>query len=315
MSVLTPEANIHVAGHAGMVGAAIVRRLRATGHDRLLLRTRAELDLGDPHAVDAFYALHRPQLVFLAAAKVGGIHANSTYPARFIHENLAVQTSVIHSAWTHGVRKLVFLGSSCIYPRLAPQPITEDALLTGPLEPTNEPYAIAKIAGLKMCQAYRKEYGFDAVAAMPTNAYGPGDNYHPQDAHVVAALIRRFDEARRSRVPEVEVWGSGTPLRELLYVDDLADALIRLMDAPTSADVVNIGSGDEYSIADIALHVANAVGYRGTIRFDRTKPDGTPRKLLDSSRMVALGWRATTPLREGLELAYRDWLRADHLRR
>ena len=298
---------IYVAGHRGLVGSAIVRRLNAAGVDDLLLRTHAELDLTDQHAVDAFFAEHRPAQVYLAAAKVGGIHANDTYPAEFLRDNLAIQTNVIHAAWKHGTRKLLFLGSSCIYPKLAPQPLHEDALLTGPLEPTNEAYAIAKIAGLKMCQAYRKQYGFDAIVAMPTNLYGPGDNYHPQNSHVVPALLRRFHEAREANAPEVVVWGSGTPLRELLYADDLADALVLLMDRYGSGDMVNVGSGDEVSIADLARLVADVVGYTGALRFDPTKPDGTPRKLLDSSRLAALGWRRATPLRDGLALAYADW--------
>ena len=301
---------IFVAGHRGLVGAAVVRRLEREGADNLILRTRAELDLTDQDAVDTFFAVERPDYVFLCAARVGGIHANDTYPAEFIRDNLAIQTNVIHSAWLHGTRKLLFLGSSCIYPKLAQQPLHEDALLTGPLEPTNEAYAIAKIAGLKMCQAYRKQYGFDAIVAMPTNLYGPGDNYHPQNSHVVPALLNRFHEAKQADAPEVVVWGTGTPLRELLFADDLADALVLLMDRYSSGDMVNVGSGDEVSIADLARLVADVVGYTGTLRFDPTKPDGTPRKLLDSSRLASLGWRRVTPMREGLALAYADW-RAD----
>jgi GDP-L-fucose synthase len=302
--------SIYVAGHRGLVGSAIVRRLRADGVGDLLLRTHAELDLTDQRAVDAFFAEHRPAQVYVAAAKVGGIHANDTYPAEFLRDNLAIQTNVIHSAWKHGTRKLLFLGSSCIYPKLAPQPLHEDALLTGPLEPTNEAYAIAKIAGLKMCQAYRKQYGFDAIVAMPTNLYGPGDNYHPQNSHVVPALLRRFHEAREANTPEVVVWGSGTPLRELLYADDLADALVLLMDRYSDAQMVNVGSGDEVPIAELARLVAEVVGYAGAITFDPTRPDGTPRKLLDSSRLAALGWRRRLSLREGLALAYDDWRQA-----
>ncbi|BCT91745.1 GDP-L-fucose synthase [Lysobacter helvus] len=298
---------IYVAGHRGLVGASIVRHLRASGVDDLVLRTHAELDLTDQPAVEAFFAEHRPRQVYLAAAKVGGILANDTYPADFLRENLAIQTNVIHSAWKHGARKLLFLGSSCIYPKLAPQPLHEDALLTGPLEPTNEAYAIAKIAGLKMCQAYRKQHGFDAIVAMPTNLYGPGDNYHPQNSHVVPGLLRRFHEAREANAPEVVVWGTGTPLRELLYADDLADALVLLMDRYSDAQMVNVGSGDEVSIAELAHLVADVVGYTGQIRFDTSKPDGTPRKLLDSSRLAALGWRRRVPLRDGLALAYADW--------
>lgn len=299
---------IYVAGHRGLVGSAIVRRLRACGHSDLLLRAHAELDLTDQAAVDAFFAAERPDRVFLAAARVGGIHANDTYPAEFIRDNLAIQTNVIHSAWRHGVRKLVFLGSSCIYPKLAPQPLHEEALLTGPLEPTNEAYAIAKIAGLKMCQAYRRQYGFDAIVAMPTNLYGPGDNYHPENSHVVPALIRRFHEAKQAGAPGVVVWGTGRPLRELLHVDDLAEALRVLMDGAPAHDMVNVGSGQETSIADLARTIADVVGYAGAIRFDPSRPDGTPRKVLDSSRMQALGWQATIDLRTGLAQTYRDWL-------
>ena len=298
---------IYVAGHRGLVGSAVVRRLLAEGADNLVLRTHAELDLTDQAGVEAFFAAERPDYVFLCAAKVGGIHANDTYPAEFIRDNLAIQTNVIHSAWKHRAKKLLFLGSSCIYPKLASQPLREGSLLTGPLEPTNEAYAIAKIAGLKMCQFYRKQYGFDAIVAMPTNLYGPGDNYHPDNSHVVPALIRRFHEARGTNASEVVVWGTGKPLRELMHVDDLADALVVLMQRYSDAEMVNVGSGDEISIADLAQLVADAAGYKGAIRFDASKPDGTPRKLLDSSHLSALGWHRKVPLREGLESAYRDW--------
>ena len=301
---------VFVAGHRGLVGSAIVRRLQAGGGHDLLLRDRSELDLCDQHAVDTFFARERPDQVYLAAAKVGGILANSTYPAEFIRDNLAIQTNVIHSAWRHGTRKLLFLGSSCIYPKHAPQPMSEDSLLTGPLEPTNEPYAIAKIAGLKMCQAYRRQYGFDTIVAMPTNLYGPGDNYDALNAHVVPALIRRFHEAKMAGNAEVVVWGSGSPLRELLYVDDLADALVLLMAGRCEADMVNIGSGEEISIGDLARRVARTVGFEGALRFDTGKPDGTPRKLLDSARLRSLGWRPQVTLEDGLALAYRAW-RAD----
>ena len=307
MNTLHPESKIYVAGHLGMVGSAIVRRLNAVGFTNLVLRTRKELDLTNQAAVDAFFANEHPEFVFLAAAKVGGIHANDTYPAAFLRDNLAIQTNVIHSAWKHGAKKLLFLGSSCIYPRDCPQPIKEEYLLTGPLEPTNEWYAIAKIAGLKMCQAYRKQYGFDAICAMPTNLYGPGDNYHPENSHVVPALIRRFHEARLSSASEVVVWGTGKPLRELLHVDDLADALVMLMQRYSNAEAVNVGSSDEVSIRELARLIADTVGYEGQVHFDTTKPDGTPRKLLNSSRLAALGWRREVALREGLALAYRDW--------
>jgi GDP-L-fucose synthase len=299
---------IYVAGHRGLVGSAIVRRLRAAGEDHLLLRTRDELDLTDQHAVEAFFAEHRPRQVYLAAARVGGIHANETYPAQFIRDNLAIQTNVIHSAWKHGTGKLLFLGSSCIYPKLAPQPLQEDSILTGPLEPTNEAYAIAKIAGVKMCQAYRSQYGFDAIVAMPTNLYGPGDNFHPENSHVVPALIRRFHEARVAGAEEVVVWGTGTPLRELMHSDDLADALFVLMQRDALPTVLNVGSGQEVSIAELARLVASIIGFNGRIRFDPSRPDGTPRKRLDASRMDALGWRARIALDTGLAATYRDWL-------
>ena len=298
------QGNIYVAGHRGLVGSAVVRRLRAESAGNLLLRTHAELDLTDQAAVDAFFAAERPDHVFLCAAKVGGIHANSTYPAEFIRDNLAIQTNVIHSAWKHGTKKLLFLGSSCIYPKFAPQPLCEDALLTGPLEPTNEAYAVAKIAGLKMCQAYRSEYGFDAIVAMPTNLYGPGDNYHPENSHVVPGLIRRIHEAKLAGTPEVAIWGTGAPLREFLHADDLADALVFLMRNYSSVDMINVGSGQEISIAELATLVAEVVGYRGSLRFDASKPDGTPRKLLDSSRLAALGWVPEHDINDGLADTY-----------
>ena len=307
MAALDIHGKIYVAGHRGLAGGAVLRRLQAEGAGNLLLRTHAELDLTDQAAVEAFFAAERPDYVFLCAAKVGGIHANDTYPAEFIRDNLAIQTHVIHSAWKHGAKKLLFLGSSCIYPKLAPQPMREDALLTGPLEPTNEAYAIAKIAGLKMCQAYRKQYGFDAIVAMPTNLYGPGDNYHPENSHVVPALIRRFHEAKVANAPEVVIWGTGTPLREFLHADDLADALVFLMRHYSSEAMINVGSGQEVSIAELAGLIAETVGYRGGIRFDTSKPDGTPRKLLDTSRLESLGWRRNVSLREGLALTYDDW--------
>lgn len=306
MNTMAPDSRIYVAGHRGMVGSAIVRRLHTEGFDNLLLRTHAELDLTDQHAVDTLFATERPEFVFLAAAKVGGIHANSTYPAEFIRDNLAIQTNVIHSAWKHGVRKLLFLGSSCIYPKLATQPMREEALLTGPLEPTNEAYAIAKIAGLKMCQAYRRQYGFDAIVAMPTNLYGPNDNFHAENSHVIAGLIRRFHTAKKQHAPEVTIWGSGRPLREFLHVDDLADALLLLMREYGDARMINVGSDEEVSIAVLARRIADVIGYDGRLVFDSTQPDGTPRKRLDSSRLRALGWAPSLSLSQGLASTY-DW--------
>jgi GDP-L-fucose synthase len=305
------EASIFVAGHRGLVGSAIVRRLRVAGFQNLILKTRAELDLTRQDDVEAFFAAVHPQFVFLAAAKVGGILANSTYPAEFLHSNLAVQTNVIDSAYRHGTRKLLFLGSSCIYPKHAPQPMSEDCLLTGPLEPTNEWYAIAKIAGLKMCQAYRRQYGFNAIAVMPTNLYGPGDNFSLQTSHVLPALIRKFHEARERRAAEVEIWGTGTPRREFLHVDDLADACLYLMRTYDDERLINVGWGRDLSIRELAESVARAVGYTGQLRFDPTKPDGTPRKLLDTTRLTALGWRPHISLDEGLSSTY-AWYRENH---
>lgn len=302
---------IYVAGHRGMVGSAIVRRLLSDGYANLVLRTRQELDLTDQHAVDNFFASERPEYVFLAAAKVGGIHANSIFPAEFIRDNLAIQTNVIHSAWKHGAKKLLFLGSSCIYPRDCPQPIKEDYLLTGPLEPTNEHYAIAKIAGIRMCQAYRRQYGFDTICAMPTNLYGPGDNYHSENSHVVPALLRRFHEAAMRGDSEVVVWGTGTPLREFLHVDDLADASIFLMNRYSDAAFVNVGSGEEVSISNLAKLVASTIGFGGRIVTDASKPDGTPRKLLDSSRIHALGWKSSIGLAIGLAQARQEFARLE----
>lgn len=303
------HARIYVAGHRGLVGSAIVRHLASRGMRELIVRTHDELDLSCQAAVDDFFAIERPDYVFLAAARVGGIHANSTYPAEFIRDNLAIQTNVVHSAWKHGVRKLLFLGSSCIYPRDCPQPIKEEYLLTGPLEPTNEPYAIAKIAGLRMCQAYRHEHGFNAIVAMPTNLYGPGDNYHPENAHVVPALIRRFHESMLSNSQEIAIWGHGTPLREFMYVDDLAKVLVLLMEHYSGAEIVNLGSGHEVSIAELASTISTVVGYAGRIKFDTSKPDGTPRKLLDSGRMRSLlGSIAMTHLEDGLVKTYADYL-------
>jgi len=291
-----------------LVGSALVRNLEREGAKQLILRTHRELDLTDQAAVENFFATEKPEFVFLAAAKVGGIHANDTYPAEFIRDNLAIQTNVIHNAWKHGAKKLLFLGSSCIYPKLAPQPLKEEYLLTGPLEPTNEWYAVAKIAGLKMCQAYRKQYGFDAIVAMPTNLYGPGDNYHSENSHVVPALIRRIHEAKLSGAPEVVIWGTGMPLRELMHADDLAEALFFLMRNYSAEEMINIGSGQEVSIADLARLIAEVVGYQGALRFDPSKPDGTPRKLLDSGKISSLGFNATTPLVVGLHQSYETYV-------
>jgi GDP-L-fucose synthase len=300
---------IFVAGHRGLVGSAIVRHLRANGFDNLLLRGREQLDLTRQEQVERFFAAERPTHVFLAAARVGGILVNDRQPADFIRDNLQIQTHVIDSAWRNGVRKLLFLGSSCIYPRLAPQPMPEECLLTGPLEPTNQWYAIAKIAGLKMCQAYRRQHGFDAIAAMPNNLYGPGDNFSAEGSHVVPALIRRFDEARQRGDTEVVVWGSGAPRREFLHVDDLADALVFLMRRYSDEGPVNVGWGEDISIRDLAAMIAGIVGYPGRITFDTTRPDGTPRKLLDVSRMSALGWQPKIPLEQGLNQTW-DWYQA-----
>ena len=294
------DSRIYVAGHRGLVGSAIVRHLQADGATNLILRAHDELDLVDQAAVEAFFATERPEYVFLAAAKVGGIHANSTYPAEFIHNNLAIQTNVIHNAWKHGAKKLLFLGSSCIYPRDCPQPIKEEYLLTGPLEPTNEWYAIAKIAGLKMCQAYHQQYGFNAICAMPTNLYGPEDDYDSENSHVVPALIRRIHQAEVITAPLVSIWGSGRPLREFLHVDDLADALVFLMRAYSDVDIINVGSGLEISIAELAALLSEIIGYQGELVFDSSRPDGTPRKLLDSSRLNTLGWQPRIGLKTGL---------------
>ena len=298
---------VFVAGHRGMVGSALVRRL-VRENVELLTAGRGEVDLRDQAAVSNWFASKRPQVVFLAAAKVGGIVANNTLRAEFIYDNLIIATNVIHAAHTTGAAKLMFLGSSCIYPKLAPQPLREDSMLTGPLEPTNEPYAIAKIAGIKMVEAYRSQYGSDFINVMPTNLYGPGDNYHPEYSHVVAALIRKFHEAKLSGVKNVVVWGTGTPRREFLYVDDMADACIHLMKNYSADELVNIGTGEDITIAEFARVVAATVGYSGEIGFDPSRPDGTPRKLLDVSRLAKLGWRARTSLEDGIRLAYRAYL-------
>ena len=299
---------VFVAGHGGMVGAALMRRLAQEEVEPLTV-TRSEVDLRDQAAVNSWFAGKRPQAVFLAAAKVGGIAANDTLRGEFLYDNLMIAANVIHAAHVNGVEKLMFLGSSCIYPKLAPQPLREDSMLTGPLEPTNEPYAIAKIAGIKLVEAYRSQFGSDFINVMPTNLYGPGDNYHPEYSHVVAALIRRFHEAKVSGVSNVVVWGTGTPRREFLYVDDLADACIGLMKTYSSSELVNIGTGKDITIAEFARVVAATVGYAGEISFDPSRPDGTPRKLLDVSRLAKLGWRAGTPLEDGIKLAYQAFLK------
>ncbi len=301
---MNPESKIYVAGHRGMVGSAIVRRLWREGYANLVTRTRQELDLCNQAEVDRFFAENQPEYVFLAAARVGGIHANNTQRAEFIYDNLAIQTHVIHAAWRHGAAKLAFLGSSCIYPRDAPQPIKETYLLTGPLEPTNEPYALAKIAGIVMAQSYRRQYGFNAISLMPTNLYGPNDNYDLATSHVLPALLRKVHEAKKRGSPEVSVWGSGRPRREFLHVDDLADAAVHLMRTYDEGEIVNIGVGEDISIADLARLIAEVVGYQGQLAFDLTRPDGTPRKLLDVSRLAGLGWRAKTELRAGIAATY-----------
>lgn len=302
---MRPGDVVWVAGHRGLVGSAIVRRLREEGFDRLLLRTRSELDLRDPRATDAFFAAERPAYVFLAAAKVGGILANDTYPADFLRDNVLIQTHVLDAAHRYGVKKLLFLGSSCIYPKHAPQPISEDALLTGPLEPTNSAYAVAKIAGIEAIRAYRRQHRFPGIALMPTNLYGPGDDFDPRTSHVLPALLRRFHEAKVANAAEVVVWGTGTPRRELLHVDDLADACLHFMRTYDGDDLLNVGTGEDLTIAEIAGLVKDVVGYQGAITFDPSRPDGTPRKQLDVRRATALGWRAKIPLREGLASTYR----------
>jgi GDP-L-fucose synthase len=315
---MSEQPKIYVAGHRGMVGSAICRTLQAQGSTNLVIRDHDKLELTNQAAVEAFFAQEKPDQVYLAAAKVGGIHANNTYPADFIYENLMVQANVIHSAHTHGVKKLLFLGSSCIYPRLAVQPMLEDALLTGQLEPTNEPYAIAKIAGIKLCESYNRQHGRDYRSVMPTNLYGPGDSYHTENSHVIPALIRRFHEAKVSHAPCVSIWGTGMPKREFLFVDDMAAASVFVMNldnttyqAKTSpmCSHINVGYGSDITIAATAQAVAKVVGYRGHITFDATKPDGAPRKWMDSSRLNSLGWQAEVNLDQGLKLAYQDFLK------
>jgi GDP-L-fucose synthase len=299
---------LFVAGHQGMVGSALVRRCAREPGVTLVTRARAQLDLTSQAAVEQFFAAEKPDVAIIAAAKVGGIHANATYPAEFIYDNLVVAANCVHAAWRAGVRRLLFLGSSCIYPKHAPQPMPEDCLLTGPLEPTNEAYAIAKIAGLKLAQFYRQQYGVCYHSAMPTNLYGPGDNYHPQNSHVLPALIRRFHEAREKSLPEVAAWGTGAPRREFLHVDDLADACLFLLRLENPPDLVNVGTGSDVTIRELTELVAAVTGYRGRIVWDATKPDGTPRKLMDVSRLAALGWRAQTALRAGVEKTYAAFL-------
>lgn len=318
------NAKIYVAGHRGLVGSAIVRNLQAAGYTNLLLRTHAELDLTNQVATAAFFEAEKPDYVFLAAAKVGGIVANNTYPAEFIRDNLLIQSNIIHAAYVNQVKRLLFLGSSCIYPKLAPQPMKEEHLLTGPLEPTNRPYALAKIAGVEMCWSYNRQYGTKYLAAMPTNLYGPGDNYHPENSHVIPALIRKFHEAKVSGASTVTVWGTGTPKREFLYSDDMADACVFLMNLPDDKyesllgsdesktgkfepPLINIGVGHDVSISELAQTVSATVGYTGAIVFDTSKPDGTPRKLMDVSRLASAGWSAQTTLNKGLEVAYSDF--------
>ena len=299
---------IYVAGHRGLVGSAICRALAHAGYKNLLTRTHAKLDLCDQPAVRDFFKRHRPDVVVLAAAKVGGIHANATYPAEFIYQNLQIQNNIIDSACRNGCNKLLFLGSSCIYPKVCPQPIKEEYLLTGPLEPTNDAYALAKIAGIKMCQAYRKQYGLDAISAMPTNLYGPGDNYHPENSHVIPALIRRFHEAKMGGAEKVTIWGTGNALREFLYVDDMAEACLFLMENYSDFEHVNVGCGTDISILDVARLIAKTVGFEGCINTDSTKPDGTPRKLMDCNKIFSMGWKPRVGLEDGLRDAYNDFL-------
>lgn len=308
---MNKQDKIYVAGHRGMVGSAIVRKLQAEGFRNLVLRTSAELDLTNQQAVADFFAAEKPDYVFLAAAKVGGIMANNTYRAQFIYENLMIQSNVIHQSYLHGVKKLLFLGSSCIYPKLAPQPLKEEYLLTGLLEPTNEPYAIAKIAGIKMCDAYRAQYGCRFISVMPANLYGPNDNYHPEHSHVLPALLRRIHIAKTEGLPEVEIWGTGTPRRELMHVDDLADACLFLMQHYDEAGFINAGTGEDITITELAQLICRVVGYQGRLRYDTSKPDGTPRKLLDVSKIRALGWKHRISLEEGIRSVYEslEWER------
>lgn len=302
------HAKIYVAGHRGMVGSAIVRELGKLGYNNLVTRTSAELDLRNQAEVEAFYRTEKPDYVFVAAAKVGGILANNIYRAEFLYDNLSIQNNLIHNAYVFGVKKLLFLGSSCIYPKLAPQPLKEEYLLSGFLEPTNEPYAIAKITGIKMCEAYRDQYGCNFISAMPTNMYGPNDNYHPENSHVLPALIRKFHEAKETGSSKVVVWGDGSPMREFLYADDLANALVYLMLNYNERAFVNVGFGSDITIGELAKTIGEIVGFEGEIVFDASKPNGTPKKLMDSSRLFATGWKPKTDLNEGIKLAYADFL-------
>jgi GDP-L-fucose synthase len=305
---MNKDSKIYIAGHRGMVGSAIYRKLEAEGYTNLISRRSDEVDLRDQQQVAGFFAQTKPDYVFLAAAKVGGIVANNTYRADFLYENLQIQNNVIHNSYLNGVKKLMFLGSSCIYPKMAPQPLKEDYLLTGTLEPTNEPYAIAKIAGIKMCDAYRAQYGCNFISVMPTNMYGYNDNYHPQNSHVLPAMIRRFHEAKEQGLPTVTIWGTGTPLREFLFADDLAEACFYLMQNYDEPGLVNIGSGTEITIKDLALLIKKVVGFEGNIDFDTSKPDGTPRKLMDVTKLAEKGWKYSTQLEDGIRLAYEDFL-------
>lgn len=324
MTYMDKNAKIYVAGHRGLVGSALVKSLQQQGFANLVLRTHVEIDLTNQQATEVFFASEQPDYVFLAAAKVGGIHANNAYPAEFIRDNLAIQTNIIHAAWKNQVKRLMFLGSSCIYPKLAPQPMKEEYLLTGPLEPTNRPYALAKIAGIEMCWSYNRQYGTKYLAVMPTNLYGPGDNYHPENSHVIPALIRKFHEAKTAKAPTVTVWGSGTPRREFLYSEDMAAACMFLMNLPQEKydsllgsdeaktgkfepPLVNVGVGDDVTIRELAETVKKVVGYGGEVVFDSTKPDGTPRKLMDVGRLQSMGWRHSTSLQSGIGVAYADF--------
>jgi GDP-L-fucose synthase len=311
---MNKDDKIYVAGHRGLVGSAIMRLLEKIGFQNLICRTHNDLDLIDQAGVTGFFKQERPDYVFLAAAKVGGIHANSTYPAEFIRSNLMVQSNVIHAAHEYGTKKMLFLGSSCIYPKLAPQPMKEDYLLTGPLEPTNQWYAIAKIAGIKMCQAYRRQYGFNAISIMPTNLYGPGDNFDLEGSHVLPALLRKFHEAKEAEKPEVVVWGTGKPRREFLHVDDLAEAALFLMENYDDTEIINVGAGKDISVGELAELIKEIIGCKSEIVFDSSKPDGTPQKLLDISRIEKLGWKPKISLREGIESTYK-WLIEDWLNR
>lgn len=313
MTSIAKDARIFVAGHRGMVGSALVRRLQAGGYTQVLTASRQELDLLDQRAVHEWLQANKPDYLFIAAAKVGGIQANNVYRAEFLYQNLMIEANLIHGAHLAGVQRLMFLGSSCIYPKLAPQPLREDCLLTGPLEPTNEPYAIAKIAGIKLCESYNRQYGRQYVSAMPTNLYGPNDNYDLQSSHVLPALIRKAHEAKLRGDKELVVWGTGTPLREFLYVDDLADACVHLMESGAEDVLVNVGVGEDVSIRDLATLVCEVVGFPGALVFDTTKPDGTPRKLMDVSLLASRGWRARTGLKEGIALAYADYLHRVHV--